>query len=62
MVKHMSLRVTQSFKISLNTLLYAGMDKTETMIPKHLCWYVIIKSIQREVSNGDTCQHAKGKY
>ena len=35
------------------------MDRTEAMIRQHLCWPDIIDTVQKEVSNYDTCQHEK---
>ena len=38
-----------------------GMDITETVIRKHLCWYGIRNAVWKEVSNFDTYQRTKGQ-
>ena len=40
-------------------ILHPVMDRTEAMIFQHLYWPGIRYSVQKEVSNCDTCQHKK---
>ena len=40
-------------------LIHPGMDITEAMIFQRLYWTVIIESVQKDVTNCDTCQCTK---
>ena len=40
-------------------LLHPGMDRTEAMNIQHLYCHGIIKSVQKQVTNYDTCQRKK---
>ena len=40
-------------------LIHSGINRTETIIRKHLYWYGIIKDVQKEVICCNTCQRTK---